>query len=71
MAKFQGLDNSSLVITSQICMRFGRGQQSFSPGLEIKDKKGSENLIADHLSRLEKPTEEKRGTKIKENFPDE
>ena len=24
--------------------------------LEIRDKKGSENVIADHLSRLEKPT---------------
>ena len=26
--------------------------------LEIKDKKGSDNVIADHLSRMEKPTEE-------------
>ena len=26
--------------------------------LEIKDKKGSDNVIADHLSRLEKTTEE-------------
>ena len=32
--------------------------------LEIEDKKGSDNVIADHLSRLEKPTEEERGTKI-------
>ena len=24
--------------------------------LEIKDKKGSDNVIADHLSRVEKPT---------------
>ena len=39
--------------------------------LEIKDKKGSDNLIADHLSRLEKPTEEERETEIEENFPDE
>ena len=38
--------------------------------LEIKDKKGSDNMIADHLSRMEKPTEEERGTKIEENFPD-
>ena len=30
--------------------------------LEIKDKKGSDNVIADHLSRMEKPTEEERGT---------
>ena len=26
--------------------------------LEINDKKGSDNVIADHLSRIEKPTEE-------------
>ena len=39
--------------------------------LEIKDKKGSDNVMADHLSRMEKPTEEKKGTKIKENFPNE
>ena len=39
--------------------------------LEIKDKKGSDNVITDHLSRLEKPTEDKRGTEIKENFSDE
>ena len=39
--------------------------------LEIKGKKGSDNVIADHLSRLEKPTEDERGTEIEENFPDE
>ena len=39
--------------------------------LEIKDKKGSDNVIADHLSRLEKPIDDKRGTQIEENFPDE
>ena len=39
--------------------------------LEIKDKKGSDNVIVDHLSRMEKPTKEKRGTKIEENFLDE
>ena len=30
--------------------------------LEIKDKKGSDNVIADHLSRMEKPIEKERGT---------
>ena len=39
--------------------------------LEIKGKKGSDNVIADHLSRLERPIEEERGTEIEENFPDE
>ena len=38
--------------------------------LEIRDKKGTENLIADHLSRLE-PFEQKMESPIKENFPDE
>ena len=28
-------------------------------------------MIADHLSRMERPTEEERGIEIKENFPDE
>ncbi|KAM6592929.1 hypothetical protein CsatA_000632 [Cannabis sativa] len=40
--------------------------------LEIKDKKGTENLVADHLSRLE--LEENQNTKevqINEDFPDE
>ena len=32
--------------------------------LEIKDKKGSDNVIADHLSRLEKHTEEEKGIEI-------
>ena len=29
---------------------------------EIKDEKGSDNVIADHLPRMKKPTEEERGT---------
>ena len=28
-------------------------------------------MIADHLSRMEKPTEEEKGTEIEENFPNE
>ena len=39
--------------------------------LEIKDKKGSDNVIANHLSRLEKPMEDEKGNEIEENFPDE
>ena len=39
--------------------------------LEIKDKKGSGNVIANHLSRLEKPVEDEGGNKIKEDFFDE
>ena len=39
--------------------------------LEIKDKKGSDNVIADHLSRVERNKAEEEETRLKENFPDE
>ena len=39
--------------------------------LEIKDKKGSNNVIADHLSRLEMIAGKEKGTELAENFPDE
>ena len=39
--------------------------------LEIKDKKGSDNVIVDHLSRMERPTEEEKWTEIEENFHNE
>ena len=39
--------------------------------LDIKDKKGSDNVIADYLSRLEKTTKEEKGIELVENFLDE
>ena len=39
--------------------------------LEIKDKKGSDNVIPDHLSRLEKSAEKEKETEIARNFTDE
>ena len=36
--------------------------------LEIKDKKGTENLVADHLSRLEGPRDK---VHVNDDFPDE
>ena len=39
--------------------------------LEIKDKKGSDNVIADHLCRLEMIGGKEKGTKLSENFPNE
>ena len=39
--------------------------------LEIKDKKGSDNVIADHLSRLEKNNQEEKGSEIAEKILDE
>ncbi|KAK8947387.1 hypothetical protein KSP39_PZI006995 [Platanthera zijinensis] len=38
---------------------------------EIRDRKGTENLVADHLSRLEQSDERNRLVEIRENFPDE
>ena len=38
--------------------------------IEIRDKKGAENVVADHLSRLETEQEDKQEP-IKELFPDE
>ena len=38
--------------------------------LEIKDKKGSDNVIVDHLSRLKNTAEKEKETEIAENFPD-
>ena len=39
--------------------------------LEIKDKKGCDNVIADHFSRVEKPAVQDEEREIAENFPDE
>ena len=39
--------------------------------LEIKDKKGSDNVIANHLSRLERIAGTEKGTKIAKIFLDE
>ena len=39
--------------------------------LEIKDRKGCDNVIADHLSRIEKTIIKEEVTKLAENFPDE
>ena len=39
--------------------------------IEIKDKKGTENVVADHLSRLEADKGIEDRAKIEELFPDE
>ena len=39
--------------------------------LEIRDKKGVENLIADHLSRIEQDEEEAKAIPIGDAFSDE
>ena len=39
--------------------------------LEIKDNKGSDNVIANHLSRLEMIAGKEKGTDLAKKFPDE
>ena len=39
--------------------------------LEIKDKKGNDNVIADHLSRMEGTVDDRKELEIEENFLDE
>ena len=39
--------------------------------IEIKDKKGSENLAADHLSRLENPYVDSNDVELRDSFPHE
>ena len=37
--------------------------------LEIKDKKGCDNVIVDHLSRVKKPAIQEEEREIAEHFP--
>ena len=39
--------------------------------VEIRDRKGSDNVLADHLSRLEGPGQSNGFSQINDNFPDE
>ena len=39
--------------------------------IEIRDKKGSDNVIVDYLFKLETPTKDRRELEIEENFLDE
>ena len=39
--------------------------------MEIKERKGCDNVIADDLSRIEKTTVKEEGTELAENFPNE
>ena len=39
--------------------------------MEIRDKRGVENVVADHLSRLEGTRDDSEASLIHEHFPDE
>nr|GEW12788.1 reverse transcriptase domain-containing protein [Tanacetum cinerariifolium] len=59
--------------TSVCLLVFATRQQLFKEfDIEIKNKKGAENITADHLSRLEKPNlKELKDEEINDEFPDE
>ena len=40
-------------------------------GISFRNTKGCDNVIADHFSRVEKPTVQEKEREIAENFPDE
>ncbi|KAL4297482.1 hypothetical protein GQ457_12G015360 [Hibiscus cannabinus] len=44
---------------------------TISTYLEVKDRKGTANQVADHLSRLDNPHNQDRDVEISDSFPDE
>ena len=72
-----------IVYTDHAALRYLLNKQDAKPRLlrwmlllqefdiSIKDKKGCENVVADHLSRLEVIPSDERHLQVNENFPDE
>ncbi|GKB72312.1 reverse transcriptase domain-containing protein [Tanacetum coccineum] len=76
--------SKTVIFTNHFALKYLFAKQDAKPHLirwtlllqefdiEIKNKKGAENVVADHLSRLENPyLEELRDDDIHDNFPDE
>ena len=74
------LGSQCIIHTDHATIRYLMGKKDAKPRLigwvlllhefdpEIRDKKGSDNVIADYLSRLEITKEEKRGKEYKRAF---
>ena len=73
------LGSHVIVHTNHAKIKYLMAKKDAKPGLirwvlllqKIKDKNGSDNVIADHLSRIESTVESNRGIEIEESFPNE
>ena len=71
------LESHVIIHTDHAAIKYLMAKKDAKPRLMqefdllIKDKKGSDNVITDHLSRLEKITEDEKEIEIAKNFPNE
>jgi hypothetical protein len=77
------IDSKVILFINHAALRYLFGKKDAKPrltrwvlllkefDLEIRDKKGNENVVADHLSRLLHEEEEEDELPLNENFPDE
>ncbi|XP_057723488.1 uncharacterized protein LOC130939397 [Arachis stenosperma] len=63
------IDLKVIVYTDSAALKWVLLQQEFD--IEVRDRKGSENQVADHLSRLPQGTNQDEPQPVNEKFPDE
>ena len=65
------LGSHVIVHTDHAAIKYMMSQKEAKPRLIRWDKKGTDNVITDHLSRVEQNEIGNEETELKENFPDE